>query len=66
VTVDGHDREDALYAAVEEFGHGLPDYGWKDLLAEKNIGGWEFHASLRLGEVGHAFLRVEHFLDGAD
>jgi hypothetical protein len=34
------------------------------LLAEQNIEGWEFKASLALGELGRSFLRVDSFLEG--
>lgn len=65
VSVDGHEDEDDLYDALsEDYGQGLPDMGWEDLLAEKNIEGWEFKASLQLGELGRSFLQVDRFLGG--
>ena len=63
VTVDGHEDEDDLCEALaEDYGQGRPGMGWEALLAEKNIEGWEFKASLRLGELGRSFLQIERFL----
>lgn len=62
VTVEGHaDPDDLYHALAEDYGAG-PDATWEDLLAEKNIEGWEFKAALRLGELGRSFLRVDEFL----
>jgi hypothetical protein len=67
VTVEGHEDPDDLYEALaQDYGHRLLDIDWEDLLAEKNIEGWEFKASLRLGELGRSFLQVDRFLGAAD
>ncbi len=65
VTVNGREDEESLYEAlVEECGRDLPDFGWEDLLAERDIEGWEFKASLALGELGRGFLQVDSFVEG--
>ena len=65
VTVKGHGDEDSLYRALyEDYGRPDVNLGWEDLLGEENIEGWEFDASLSLGELGRSFLRVDSFLDG--
>lgn len=67
VTVNGHEDEDDLREALLEGLDGdASDLGWEDLLGEVNIEGWEFKASLGLGELGRSFLRVDSFLEDAE
>jgi hypothetical protein len=65
VTVNGYKDEDSLYEAlVADYGRDPPGLGWEDLLGEVKIEGWEFEASLALGDLGRSFLQVDAFLKG--
>lgn len=60
--------DDAIYWDGERMGSSSspPQFdgvSWADLLEERNVEGWTFHARLELNGLGRAFLKIENHLN---